>query len=183
MQLISALTSSLLALAMSISASPAKPIALTPDDVAAAGLTNIHDFQGNSLNLAGAANANGASVIGFPSSFDSAINQQWSFISQGSNFIIASGMNSSLFLSYPAAPFGGAPNQGGTVVFSDQFPAEFTLNVVAPPSPGISIVEVSHKQALTSWPAVPGVNESPVTFVDIDSDLQAEQTWTLVAAA
>jgi hypothetical protein len=77
MQLISALTISILALVMSISASPAKPVALTPDTVAAAGLTNIHDFQGNSLNLVGNVNpTEGTGVIGFPSGFDSSINQQ-----------------------------------------------------------------------------------------------------------
>ncbi|KAJ7437333.1 hypothetical protein FB451DRAFT_1193324 [Mycena latifolia] len=166
MQLISALTISILALVMSISASPAKPIALTPDAVAAAGLTNIHDFQGNSLNLVG--NVNPTEGTG------------WTFIPQGSNFIIANGLNTSLFLSYPAAPFAGNPAQAGAVVFSE-FPAVFSLQVVAPPSSAVSIVEVTHQLALTSWPSVPGVNAAPVTLASISSVLQAEQTWTIVA--
>ncbi|KAJ7448732.1 hypothetical protein FB451DRAFT_1187549 [Mycena latifolia] len=170
MQLISALTISILALVMSISASPAKPVALTPDAVAAAGLTNIHDFQGNSLNLVGNVNpTEGTGVIGFPGGFD------------GSNFIIANGLNMSLFLSYPAAPFAGNPAQAGAVVFSE-FPAVFSLQVVAPPSSAVSIVEVTHQLALTSWPSVPGVNAAPVTLASISSVLQAEQTWNIVAA-
>ncbi|KAJ7713297.1 hypothetical protein B0H16DRAFT_1899568 [Mycena metata] len=169
MQLISALAISILALVTSISASPAKPVALTPNVVAAAGFTNIHDFQGNSLNLVGNINAEGTAVIGFPSGFDR------------SNFIIANGLNTSLFLSYPAAPFAGSPDLAGTVVFSE-FPAVFSLEVIAPPSSAVSIVEVTHQLALTSWPSVPGVDAVPVTLSAIDPGLQAEQTWTIVAA-
>ncbi|KAJ7812229.1 hypothetical protein B0H13DRAFT_1926216 [Mycena leptocephala] len=175
MQLISALTISILALAMSISASLTKPVALTPDAVAAAGLTNIHDFQGKGLNLVGNVNpTEGTGVIGFPGN-------GLPGNADGSNFIIANGQNTSLFLSYPAAPFAGNPAQAGTVVFS-KFPAVFSLQVVAPPSPGVSIVEVTHQLALTSWASVPGVEPAPVTLSTISSVLQAEQTWTIVAA-
>jgi hypothetical protein len=75
-QFISFLTISLLTLAMSASASPAERVTLTPDSVAATGLTNIHDFQGNNLNLVEASQTDGTAVILFPSGFDGSINQQ-----------------------------------------------------------------------------------------------------------
>ncbi|KAJ7244812.1 hypothetical protein C8J57DRAFT_1242480 [Mycena rebaudengoi] len=185
MQFISSLTISLLTLAMSASA---ERVALTPDSVAAANLTNIHDFQGNSLNLQSGIQTNGTAVIAFPSSFDNFINQQertqliyWTFAASGSNFSIANGLDSSLFLSYPGAPFGGPANFAGAVVYS-KLPANFSLQPRAPPTPGFFIVEFNSKAALTSWPAVPGNQQTPVTLSPMTSVLQNQQTWTIVAA-
>ncbi|KAJ7234824.1 hypothetical protein C8J57DRAFT_1379867 [Mycena rebaudengoi] len=76
MQFISSLTIALLTLVMSASASPAERVTLTPNSVAAAGLTNVHDFQGNSLNLVEASQTNGTAVILFPSGFNGSIKQQ-----------------------------------------------------------------------------------------------------------
>ncbi|KAJ7037026.1 hypothetical protein C8F04DRAFT_1393831 [Mycena alexandri] len=135
-----------------------------------------------SISSATSTLSEGTAVFGFPSSFDTAINQQWTFIPQGEDFIIANGLNESLFLSYPAAQFDGSPDQAGTAVFS-KFPAVFSLQVITPSSPAVFIVEVTHQQALTSWHSVPGVNGAPVTLANIGPALQAQQTWTVVPAA
>ncbi|KAJ7809224.1 hypothetical protein B0H14DRAFT_3151670 [Mycena olivaceomarginata] len=188
MQFISSLIIALLTLAMSTSASPAQGVALTPDSVAAAGLTNVHDFQGNSLNLVGASQTDGTAVILFPSSFDGAINQQertlliyWNFTPNGSNFVIANGMNPSLFLSYPGAPFGATPDFAGTVVYS-KLPTVFSLQPVPPPLTGVMIVELNSQTVLTAWKVVPGILQTPVTLAPVSPSLQNQQTWTIVTA-
>ncbi|KAJ7263478.1 hypothetical protein C8J57DRAFT_1470778 [Mycena rebaudengoi] len=116
-------------------AATAKPVALSPANVAVAGLLNINDFQGFGLNLvnnAAVGPGEGTAVFVFPGSFASSfLNQEWAFIPQGSNFHIANGFNSSLFLSYPAAAFGGNPYGAELVVFS-KFPATFSLQPSVP---------------------------------------------------
>ncbi|KAJ6583418.1 hypothetical protein DFH09DRAFT_1075837 [Mycena vulgaris] len=188
MQFISSLTIALLTLAMSASASPAERVALTPDSVAAAGLINVHDFQGNSLNLVEASQTDGTAVILFPSGFDGGINQQestqliyWSFTANGSNFVIANGLNPSLFLSYSGAPFGATPDFAGTVVYSE-LPTVFSLQPVPLPLSGFNIVEVNSQTVLTAWQVVPGILQTPVTLAPVSSLLQNQQTWTIVTA-
>ncbi|KAJ7246675.1 hypothetical protein C8J57DRAFT_1724739 [Mycena rebaudengoi] len=178
MQFIASLTIALFTLALSASASP---VALTPDSVAAAGLTNVHDFQGNSLNLVEASQVDGTPVILFPTGFDGSINQQWSFIANGSNFVIANGLNPSLALSYPGAPFGATPDFASPVVYSN-LPTVFSLLPLPPPSPGFRIQESISKTVLTSWQVVPGILQTPVSLAPISTFLQNQQTWTIVAA-
>ncbi|KAJ6579709.1 hypothetical protein DFH09DRAFT_1360904 [Mycena vulgaris] len=184
MQIISSLVALMTLAAARMVAATAKPVALTPANVAVAGLININDFQGFGLNLvdnAAVAPGEGTAVFVFPGNFASFVNQEWAFIPQGSNFHIANGLNSSLFLSYPAAAFNGNPYAAELVVFS-KFPATFSLQPVGSSGNTVRIVEVSSQLALTSWKAVPGMSGAPAILAQIDASLQPQQTWTLVAA-
>ncbi|KAJ7209192.1 hypothetical protein GGX14DRAFT_395303 [Mycena pura] len=182
MQFISSLTIALLTLAMSARASRAQRVALTPDSVAAAGLTNIHDFQGNSLTVGGATGIDGTPVISFPSSSDGSSNQQertrliyWTFTPNGSDFVITSGIAPSLFLSYQSAPFGSTPIFAGMAVFSN-LPTLFSLRPVSPPLTGVMIVSVEAEGFLTAWQNVPGITEAPVrTHI---SSSKADLDWS-----
>jgi hypothetical protein len=149
MQIISSLVAFITLATARVVAAAVKPVALSPANVAAAGLLNINDFQGFGLNLvnnAAVGPGEGTAVFVFPGSFASFLNQEvstdlfstfwllihityWAFIPQGSNFHIANGLNSSLFLSYPAAPFNGNPFGAELVVFS-KFPATFSLQPI-----------------------------------------------------
>ncbi|KAJ6484220.1 hypothetical protein C8R45DRAFT_1215007 [Mycena sanguinolenta] len=177
MQLISSRTIALLALA----ATTAVRAAPAPTPVPAIlGLTCIVDSEGFGLNLVndggsttdkGGPPGEGTGVI-VNNGPNSQINQEWSLIPQGSNFLIANGLNSSLFLSYPALPFGGGnPDLAGVVVYS-RYPATFSFQTV---SGGVRIVEVISGTALTSW-------SGPVTLARIGSVPANQQTWTIVAA-
>ncbi|KAF8126421.1 hypothetical protein K438DRAFT_1890600 [Mycena galopus ATCC 62051] len=173
----------------SINATVAKPVALTPSSVAAAGLTNINDFQGNGLNLvnnAAVGPGDGTTVNGLSVGFSGQANQQWTFITSGSGFQIANGLNPSLFLSYPAAAFNGNPFGAAVIVYSE-FPTTFTLQPLTPPAVGFNIVEPTGL-LLTSWALVPGntagqgVGTAPVTLEPRDPNLTSQQTWQIVAA-
>ncbi|KAJ6506968.1 hypothetical protein C8R45DRAFT_1176535 [Mycena sanguinolenta] len=113
MHLNSSLTIALLALDVTtaVGATPAPtPVPAIP------GLTCIVDSHGFGLNLVndggsttdkGGPPGEGTGVI-VDSGPNSQINQEVLVLHpQGSNFLIANGLNSSLFLSYPALPFGG----------------------------------------------------------------------------
>ncbi|KAJ6490096.1 hypothetical protein C8R45DRAFT_992664, partial [Mycena sanguinolenta] len=111
MQIISSLVA-IITVATTGMAATAKPVALSPDNIDAAGLITINDFQGFQLNLVGGGTGEGTAVFAFPGAFASSLNQEWTFIpdaNNASNFRIANGLNPSLFLSYPAAAFGGNP--------------------------------------------------------------------------
>ncbi|KAJ7650846.1 hypothetical protein FB45DRAFT_1018218 [Roridomyces roridus] len=98
-------------------------------------------------------------VTGLPVSFSTQLNQEWSLIAQGSNFIIANALNSTLKLSYPTAPFGGNPHFAGLIV-SEHFPATFSLQTVS--GNGVRIVEVTSGHTLTSWATAGNSAQSPV---------------------
>ncbi|KAJ7832616.1 hypothetical protein B0H13DRAFT_2112206, partial [Mycena leptocephala] len=128
-------------------AATVKPVALSPANVAVAGLININGFQGFGLNLvdnAAVAPGEGTAVFVFPGNFASFVNQE------GSNFHIANGLNSSLFLSYPAAAFNGNPYGAELVVFS-KFPATFSLQPIGSSGNTVQIVEVCSQLELTSY--------------------------------
>ncbi|KAJ7242516.1 hypothetical protein C8J57DRAFT_1526207 [Mycena rebaudengoi] len=74
---------------------------------------------------------------------------------------IANGMNPSLFLSYPGAPFGATPDFAGTVVYS-KLPTVFSLQALFPPLSGVRIVESKSQTVLTAWQVVPGILQTPV---------------------
>ncbi|KAJ7887206.1 hypothetical protein B0H13DRAFT_2043187 [Mycena leptocephala] len=128
-------------------AATVKPVALSPANVAVAGLININGFQGFGLNLvdnAAVAPGEGTAVFVFPGNFASFVNQE------GSNFHIANGLNSSLFLSYPAAAFNVNPYGAELVVFS-KFPATFSLQPIGSSGNTVQIVEVCSQLELTSY--------------------------------
>ncbi|KAF7326471.1 hypothetical protein MVEN_02614100 [Mycena venus] len=154
------------------------PVGLSPT---VAGLININDFQGFGLNLvdnAVAGPGEGTAVFVFPGAFASSINQEV----RGSNYHLANGLNSSLFLSYPAATFGGNP-YGAELVVSSKFPATFSLQPIGSSGTSVRIVELGSGLALTSWKAVPGMSGAPQAILaQVDASLQPQQTWTLVAA-
>ncbi|KAJ7832503.1 hypothetical protein B0H13DRAFT_2429641 [Mycena leptocephala] len=104
----------------------------------------------------------GAQVSYFPGIFASFVSQE------GSNFHIANGLNSSLFLSYPAAAFNGNPYSAELVVFS-KFPAAFSLQPIGSSGNTVQIVEVSSQLALTSLKAVPGMSGAPAILAQIDA--------------
>ncbi|KAJ7876396.1 hypothetical protein B0H13DRAFT_1893693 [Mycena leptocephala] len=184
MQIISSLVAFItLATARTVAAT-VKPVALSPANVAAAGLININDFQGFGLNLVnnGAVGpGEGTAVTVFPGSASGDLGQEWTFIAQGSNFHIANGLNSSLFLSYPAAAFNGNPYGAELVVYS-KFPANFFLQPIGSSGTTVRIVEFSSKLVLTSWKTVAGFPVAPAILVENTTALQPQQTWTLVAA-
>ncbi|KAJ7643840.1 hypothetical protein FB45DRAFT_1020658 [Roridomyces roridus] len=73
----------------------------------------------------------------------------------------------------------GAPNFAGLVVYS-VFPlVSFTIK---PVGSGFNIIEASSGQALTSWAKVDAQPETPVTLAPLNSGLQSQQTWNIVAA-
>ncbi|KAK7045211.1 hypothetical protein R3P38DRAFT_3177436 [Favolaschia claudopus] len=147
----------------------------------AIGLFNINDFQGYGLNLISNVNpAEGTAVVVAPGTSASALNQEWSLISKGGSIVwIASGLNSSLFLSYPSASRGGF-SYGSELIASSQFPANFSLQAVTGTT--FKIIEWNSRLALTSWKAVPGSPAAPAIFVELNDNLAAQQTWSIVAA-
>ncbi|KAJ6490102.1 hypothetical protein C8R45DRAFT_992683, partial [Mycena sanguinolenta] len=187
MQIISSLVALITLAPAGMAAATVKPVALSPDNIDAAGLITINDFQGFQLNLVdntAVGPGEGTAVFAFPGAFSSSLNQEWTFIPDAkntSNFRIANGLNSSLFLSYPAAAFGGNP-AGAELVVSSKFPATFTLQPIG--SGTIRILEsTTGNLALTSWKALPsGPQGTPAILVTSDPSIQAEQTWTLLAA-
>ncbi|KAJ7263425.1 hypothetical protein C8J57DRAFT_1231300 [Mycena rebaudengoi] len=164
MQIISSLVAFITLATVRVVAAAVKPVALSPANVAAAGLLNINDFQGFGLNLvnnAAVGPGEGTAVFVFPGSFASFLNQK------GSNFHIANGLNSSLFLSYPAAPFNGNP-----------FGAELVVFLKVPRH----LLPSTHRFIRKYCPAAPGNSGAPAILAQIDASLQPQQTWTIVAA-
>ncbi|KAK6988064.1 hypothetical protein R3P38DRAFT_2574020 [Favolaschia claudopus] len=182
MQLISSIISLIIVATMSATATPNPAVGPTP---ALAGLLNINDFQGFGLNLVDngpSPPGEGTAVFVFPGSFSNAVNQEWSLIPQGSNtYRIANGLDSSLFLSYPAAAFGGNA-YGAELIVSSKFPATFALQTISASANTVRIVEVGSGRALTSWKAVPGMSGAPAILAQIDPSLQTQQSWKIVAA-
>ncbi|KAF7344035.1 hypothetical protein MVEN_01693000 [Mycena venus] len=167
-----------------MAAATVNPVALSPANIAVAGLININDFQGFGLNVVNntvVEAGEGTAVFVFPSRFSNSVNQEWAFIPQGSGFRIANGMNLSLSLSYPAAAYGGNP-YGAELVVSSKFPATFALQPIGSSGVTVRIVEVTSQFALTSWKAVAGMLGAPAILAEVNASLQPQQTWTLAAA-
>ncbi|KAF7324220.1 hypothetical protein MSAN_02533600 [Mycena sanguinolenta] len=181
MQLLCSLIVALLALATTAVGVPKdNRVALTPDAVAPAGLTNIHDFLGNSLVALTSDGPNEVPVVAVSASSDNETSQQWTFapLRDTGLFEVESavpGNIGGLFMS--SGP--SSPNFSAMVVSELDF-LDFALITIGS-GPGILLIEDRSGQALTSW-AVEGLDHTPVTLAPISPDLQNQQSWTILAA-